>query len=73
MALAVGPAHSRRIVTVPRMKVETIRSLTLGYRQFREARSGMARAFRALVRTFDELGRLRSVDVQDLRRSTNTE
>jgi len=71
MALAVGPARSRRIVTVARMDVETVRSLTLGYRQFREARRGMVRTFRALVRTFDELGRLRRVGVQDLRRSAN--
>lgn len=70
LALAVGPAHSRRIVTVSRMEAETVRSLTLGYRQFREARAGMARAFRDMVRTFDELGRLRSVGVQELRRSS---
>lgn len=69
LALAVGPARSRRIVTVSRMEAETVRSLTLGYRQFREARAGMARTFGALVRTFDELGRLRIVGVQDLRRS----
>jgi len=70
LALAAGPASNRKIVTVSRMETETIRSLTLGYRQFREARAGMARTFRALVRTFDELGRLRSVRVQDLRRSS---
>lgn len=70
VALAVGPARSRRIVTVARMEVETVRSLTLGYRQFREARAGMARTFRALMRTFDGLGRLRNVGAQDLRRSS---
>ena len=69
LALAVGPARNRRILTVSRVDAETIRSLTLGYRQFREARAGMAQTFQALVRTFDELGRLRSVGVQDLRRS----
>lgn len=63
MALAVGSAHSRRIVTVSGIEEERIRSLTLGYRQFREARVGLARTFRALIHTFDELGRLRSMDV----------
>lgn len=69
LALAVGPARSRRIVTVSRMEAETVRSLTLGYRQFREARAGLVRAFRDVVRTFDELGRLRSMDVRELRAS----
>lgn len=69
MALAVGPAQSRRIVTIPRMEVETIRPLTLSWRRFREARAGMRRAFDALTRTFDELGRLRCIDVRGLRRS----
>lgn len=69
MALAVGSARSRRIVTVSRLDEERVRSLTLGYQQFREARVGMARVFRALARTFDELGRLRCMDVRGLRRS----
>lgn len=69
LALAVGPARSRRIVTVSRVEVESVRSLTLGYRQFRETRARLARAFRDVVRTFDELGRLRCVDAQDLRAS----
>lgn len=70
VALAVGPARSRRIVTISRMEAEAVRSLTLGYRQFRDARAAMARTFRALMRTFDGLGRLRSVGAQDLRRSS---
>lgn len=69
LALAVGSARSRRIVTVSRMEAERVRSLTLGWRQFRETRAQLARAFRDVVRTFDELGRLRSMDVQDLRAS----
>jgi len=67
LALAVGPARSRRIATVSRMDAETVRSLTLSYRQFRDARAEMVRTFQALMRTFDELGRLRRVSVQELR------
>lgn len=66
LALAVGSARSRRIVTVSREEAETVRSLTLGYRQFRQTRAQMARTFRDVMRTFDELGRLRSRDARDL-------
>lgn len=70
MAVAVGPACSRRIVAVARMDVETVRSLTVGYRRMREARREMVRVFGDLVRTFDELGRLRCLGLRDLARSS---
>jgi hypothetical protein len=67
LVLATGSKNARRIITLGGLDVETVRSLNMGYRRFRQTRSELTRVFREMLQTFDALGRQRTVGAQAVR------
>ena len=69
MALAVGSKSRRRVVSLVGTDLDAVESSILGYRRLRQTRADMTCVFKELVKTFDELGRLRCMDARDLPRT----
>lgn len=68
-ALAIRSGGRGRWVSLTGLEVEKVAGLTESYRRFRHTRAELVRAFGKLLRTFDELGRLRQVDIGGLHRT----
>lgn len=73
MVLAAGPKSQRRVVSLVGMDLEAVQSSVLGYRRLRQARADMARVFEEMVKTFDDLGRLRSIKIGAFRGPNKSE
>lgn len=63
MVLATGPKGRRRVVSLAGTDLEAVESSVLGYRRLRQTRADMTRVFEGMMKTFDDLGRLRSVKI----------
>jgi hypothetical protein len=68
MALAVRRNGSRRLLSLAELEMDRVTALTGNYRRFRQARAEMVRVFGGLLKRFDELGRLRQIEVRHLAR-----
>lgn len=69
MVLATGSKGRRRVVSLAGTDLDVVESSVLGYRRLRHARADMAHVFEEVVKTFDELGRLRCMDARDFPRA----
>lgn len=67
-ALSVSQGGRSRALSLAGLDVAEVERQVEAYREFRQARGRMVQAFAELLKAVDELGRLRTVPVERLRR-----
>ena len=72
MVVSVYRSGQSRQVPLDGVEIEDLSKLAGNYRRFRETRAEMVKTFGRLLKTFDQLGRIREVELKNLRRNTQS-
>jgi len=72
MAVSVYHCGQSRRVPLEGLEIEDLSKLAGNYRRFRETRAEMVKTFGRLLKMFDQLGRIREVELKNLRRKSRS-